>query len=45
MLKPKNRVAALVVLPFAVSIWAIGWTMCLTGEKKVTKQNKNLKIK
>jgi hypothetical protein len=41
----RNKVASLLVLPFAVLAWLIGWTMCLAGEKKVTRQNKNLKIK
>jgi hypothetical protein len=41
----RNRVVSLFVLPFAVFIWLIGWTICLAGEKKVTKQNKILKIK
>ncbi|MGD0072627.1 MAG: hypothetical protein ABSB71_13830 [Candidatus Bathyarchaeia archaeon] len=36
----RNRVASLFVLPFAVFIWVIGWTMSLAGEEKVTRQNK-----
>ncbi len=36
----RNRIASLLMLPFAVVIWAIGWVMCLIGEKKVTRQNK-----
>ncbi|MGA2682387.1 MAG: hypothetical protein ABSF44_11390 [Candidatus Bathyarchaeia archaeon] len=39
MLK-RNRVASLLMLPFAVFTWMIGWIMCEAGEKKVTLQNK-----
>jgi hypothetical protein len=41
----RRRVATLVVLPFAVATWLIGWCMCWTGEKKVARQSKNLRIK
>jgi hypothetical protein len=38
---PKRiRAVTFVMLPFAVFAWVIGWTMCLAGEKKVTRQNK-----
>jgi hypothetical protein len=34
------RAVRFVMLPFAVFAWVIGWALCLTGEKKVTRQNK-----
>lgn len=44
-MQKRNRVASLLALPFVVFIWLIGWCMCLTGEKKGNRQNKNLKIR
>jgi hypothetical protein len=34
------RAVRFVMLPFAVFAWVIGWALCLTGEKKVIRQNK-----